>query len=216
MSPRTFYRTRIERPVRHQQEPTPRTNGASQDHPAAERRLSPTSPGSTSGGLTPRSLLLEFPWFSQRHSRHHRRGLRMTAGRRVHQQTPVLLLRPLRPDTVLHVPPQRDQELPRQRHDADLPRPLVPGTEAAVIPLAQRAPPLPPQPQPGQLHDQAAHVLVVPLVPAQFQSDVQRPRRGRGQKASPSSRVDDYPTETCTTSGTQLATRYRTTERCLR
>src|SRR5262249_23057901 len=83
--------------------------------------------------------------------------------RRVHRQAPVLRRRPLRPLAPLQVAPQRDQQLPRQGHDADLPRPLVPRAEAPRVPLAQRTPRLPTQPQPGQLHDQAAHVFVAGL-----------------------------------------------------
>src|SRR5262249_41499797 len=89
--------------------------------------------------------------------------------RRTDAQLPVLLLGTLGHLPPPQVTPQRDQQLPRQRHDADLPRPLIPRAEAALVPLAQGARRLPAPPQPGQLHDQAAHVLVArladPLLP---------------------------------------------------
>ena len=62
--------------------------------------------------------------------------------------------------SLFHVPPQRNQELPRQRHDANPPHPFAPAPEPPLIPARQRAGLLIVHPTPGQLHHQAAHVLV--------------------------------------------------------
>src|SRR5262245_20974773 len=101
---------------------------------------------------------------------HGRRGrLRVPPCRRIHPQPPILLLGPFRQLPPVQVTPQGDQQLPRQGHDPHFPGPLVPRAEAALVPLAQRTPGLPAQPQPRQLHDQATHVLVArladPLLP---------------------------------------------------
>src|SRR5262249_56917150 len=73
------------------------------------------------------------------------------------------------------------QQLPRQGYNADLPGPFIPGAEASLIPLTQGAAGLPAQPQPGQLHDEAAHMLVArladPLLPLALAAVVRRRRQ---------------------------------------
>src|SRR5262249_4127839 len=84
-------------------------------------------------------------------------------GGRGHAQSPVLLLGSGRQLPVRHTAPQGNQQLTRQGHNADLPGPLIPRAEAALVPLAQGAARLPAEPDPGQLDDQAAHVPVARL-----------------------------------------------------
>src|SRR5262249_19524110 len=99
-----------------------------------------------------------------------RGGLRVPPRRRTHPQPPVLLGGARRHLPPLDVTPPRDQQLPGQRHHADLPCPLVPRAEAPPGPLAQGTARLPAPPPPGQLPEQAAHLFVArgpdPLLPS--------------------------------------------------
>src|SRR5262249_60774931 len=129
-----------------------------QRHPAAPRRLPPSALASPH--RPPRFLLLPPPFVPPRTGGRAlgKRGgghLGVPPRRRTDAQLPVLPLGTLGHLPPPQVTPQRDQQLPRQRHDADLPRPLIPRAEAALVPLAQAPRRLPAPPQPGQLHDQA-------------------------------------------------------------
>src|SRR5262249_7387808 len=101
----------------------------SQDHPAAQRRLSPTwlTPPQPS---RPRLILLRrsVRYAARRVDALDRRGrccFRVPPGRRADAQAPVLLGRSGGQLAVLDVAPQSDQQLAGQGHDAHLPRPLI-------------------------------------------------------------------------------------------
>src|SRR5712691_12608363 len=69
-------------------------------------------------------------------------------------------------DPVLEVAPQRNQQFPRQRHDADAAHAQSPGGETRLIPLTECAPWLEAQPQPGNPHDHGSHPAITRLADA--------------------------------------------------
>src|SRR3990170_8998918 len=90
---------------------------------------------------------------------------------------------------VLQEPPQLNQQLPRQGHDAHLPRARPTAPEAHLIPAAQPAPGLVPQPAPrhldGDRPDVPAPRLADPLLPARAPALVGRRDEARGRPPLP-------------------------------
>src|SRR3990167_8123893 len=67
---------------------------------------------------------------------------------------------------ILEVTPQRNEQSPRQRNDADAAHAQAPAGEASLVPLAERALGLEAQPQPGDLDHHGPHPAVARLADA--------------------------------------------------
>src|SRR5688500_15283117 len=69
----------------------------------------------------------------------------------------------LRDDAGLEIAPEGDQELPRQRHDADLARATRARPELLLVPLGERALGLVAEPRPRRVDRQRAHPAIAGL-----------------------------------------------------
>lgn len=62
--------------------------------------------------------------------------------------------------SVFHIAPKRNEEFARQRDNANAAEPTTPTAKLALIPLGQRAVGLVPEPAPGELHHETAHMFI--------------------------------------------------------
>src|SRR5580765_6777400 len=99
----------------------------------------------------------------------------------VYLGTPIRQTRARRGFAGFEVTPEGNQQLARQRHDADLAGPLAVVSETPFIPLAERAAGLPAQPVPGQFDQQPTHVLISRLADALLAATLARIERRRRQ-----------------------------------
>lgn len=106
-------------------------------------------------------------------------------------------LRTFRHDTRFNKAPKRDEKLPCQGHDPDLPYPLVPGTKASLVPLREFTLGLKAEPTPREFDraasDVTASVLPDPLFPVPLAAVLRRRREPceRSYSWSPPSRQSD-------------------------